>query len=368
MRDRITKQNFTSRIDAAIAAPAAHQALARELLSGESGRRCYAIGRNADTLSLIGRVRLNGIVDDFAAPGSSWHGLGAVGMAQLPADSVVINCSTSISPVAVEQRLGEAGIRSVLSIEDVVAASDGAISHATMVREQREDWHRFAPEWADLFDTLADEASRQTLADVLRYRLTANTAFMRNYAVRTEEQYFEPFLDLREEVFVDAGGFDGDTTEEFCRHCPDYRQVHLFEPSAKNLHAAKARLAGHRDIVFYPQAISDEVGQIRFDADAGSSSAVTTGEGELVEMITLDIALPGPVSVIKMDLEGWELKALAGSEQHIREDRPKLAIAVYHRASDFRDIWRQVRALHPDYRVFLRHYTQGWSETVMFFV
>lgn len=368
MGEVMTKQDFTSALDAAIAAPAANQTLARALLSGASERPCYAIGRNAETLSLIGKMRLDGIVDDFAPPGTSWQGLAAIGMAQLPGNAVVINCTTSISPVAVEQRLGDAGIDAILSIEDLVAASDGAIPHATMVREQRDDCDRFAPEWADLFETLADDASRQTLLDVLRYRLTANTAFMRDYTVRTEEQYFEPFLDLRLEVFVDAGGFDGDTTEEFCRRCPDYRQVHLFEPSARNLRAAQARLAGHRDIVFHSQALSDTEGHIRFDPDAGSSSAVTTGAGELVAMTTLDRAIPGPVSVIKMDLEGWELKALAGSERHIREGRPKLAIAVYHRASDFRDIWRQVRALHPDYRIFLRHYTQGWSETVMFFV
>lgn len=368
MGEIMTKQDFTSALDAAVAAAAANQALARALLSGASHRPCYAIGRNAETRSLIGRMRLDGIVDDFASPGTSWQGLAAIGMAQLPADAVVINCTTSISPVAVEQRLGDAGIDAVVSIEDLAAASGGVIPHATMVREQRDDWHRHTPEWADLFDALADDASRQTLTDVLRYRLTANTEFMRNYTVRTEEQYFEPFLDLRSEVFVDAGGFDGDTTEEFCRRCPDYSQVHLFEPSERNLRAAKVRLAGHRDIVFHAEALSDAVGQIRFDADAGSSSAVTSGAGALVDMTTLDLAIPGPVSVIKMDLEGWELKALAGSERHIREDRPKLAIAVYHRASDFRDIWRQVCALQPDYRVFLRHYTQGWSETVMFFV
>jgi FkbM family methyltransferase len=364
----MTKQDFSGMLDSAIAAPAANQQLARELLFGTQDRPCYVIGRNAEARGLVGRLRLDGIVDDFAPAGAVWNGLAAVGMAQLPADAAVINCSTSISPVAVEQRLSDAGIRSVVSIQELAQASGGAIAHADVVREQRDDWDRFASEWADLFDTLADETSRQTLADVLRYRLTANAAFMRGYAVRTHEQYFEPFLDLKSEVFVDAGGFDGDTTEEFCRRCPDYRQVHLFEPSRRNLHAAKARLAGHRDIVFHDKALSDTAGQIAFDSEAGSASSVTSGGRELVEMTTLDAAIPDRVSFIKMDLEGWEVKALAGCESHIRQDRPKLAIAVYHRASDFRDIWRYIRSIQPDYRVYLRHYTQGWSETVMFFL
>jgi FkbM family methyltransferase len=364
----MTKQDFMSAMDAAIAAPAANQQLAGELLSATQDRPCYVLGRNAEASGLIGRLRLDGIVDDFAPPGSVWNGLAAVGIAQLPPGAAVINCSTSISPVAVERRLSDAGIQSVVSIQELAHASAGAIEQPTFVREQREDWRQFASEWADLFDTLADGSSRQTLLDVLRYRLTANAAFMRGYDVRTHQQYFEPFLDLRSEVFVDAGGFDGDTTEEFCRRCPNYKQVHLFEPSDKNIRAARARLAGQRDIAFHSEALSDAPGQICFDPEAGSASAVKAGTGEMVQMTTVDLTIADPVSFIKMDLEGWELKALAGCERHIRADRPKLAIAVYHGASDFRDIWRYVRALHPDYRVYLRHYTQGWSETVMFFL
>ncbi len=366
--ETMTKQEFTSALNSAIAAPPANQQLAGELLSASHDRPCYVVGRNAQAIGLIGRLRLDGIVDDFARPGSIWNGLAAIGMAQLPPNAAVINCSTSISPVAVDQRLAEAGIKSVVSIQELAHASAGTIQQADFVLEQREDWLRFASEWAAVFDTLADALSRQTFVDVLRYRLTANAAFMRDYQVRTDQQYFEPFLGLQSEVFVDAGGFDGDTTQEFCRRYPDYRQVHLFEPSNRNIRAARARLAGQRDILFYPAALSDAPGQVSFDADKGSASAVTVGGGETVQMTTLDLAIADPVSFIKMDLEGWELRALAGCERHIRQDRPKLAIAVYHRASDFRDIWRYVRALHPDYRVFLRHYTQGWSETVMYFI
>jgi len=50
---------------------------------------------------------------------------------------------------------------------------------------------------------------------------------------------------------------------------------------------------------------------------------------------TLDAAIGQPVSFIKMDLEGWELNALEGSRAHILEDRPKLAISVYHAGTNF---------------------------------
>ncbi|MGA0601683.1 FkbM family methyltransferase [Caulobacter sp. KR2-114] len=364
----MTAQDFIAAAEAALVAPAANQDLARDLLSGASRRPCFVVGRNDQSADLAGRLRLEGLVDDFAEPGSTWRGLPAIATTALPADAVVINCSTSISPVAVEQRIAAAGKATLIQVRDLIAAAGGAIDQPWFVRDQRDDWRAHRPEWADVFASLEDETSRQTLLDLVRYRLTADARYMRAYSVRLQDQYFEAFLDLRAEVFVDAGGFDGDTTEQFCRRYPDYRRVHLFEPSQRNMRAARARLAAHRDIVFHEQGVSDQPGSLTFDAEAGSASAVTSGPGETVRMTTLDLAVAEPVSLIKMDLEGWELTALAGCQRHIREDRPKLAIAVYHRASDFRTVWRYARALHPDYRVYLRHYTQGWSETVMFFV
>jgi FkbM family methyltransferase len=364
----MTRDAFRSAVEAAIDEPAANQALARDLLSGACSRPCYVVGRNSEAAGLIGTLPLAGLLDDFAEPGSTWRGLPAIATAGLPGDAIIINCSTSISPVAVEHRIKSASTATLLSIRDLISAAQGAIDQPWFVRDQREDWEASEAEWAEVFASLQDDVSRQTLLDLIRYRLTANTGFMLDYAVRIQDQYFEPFLDLRSEVFVDAGGFDGDTTEEFCRRCPDYRKVHLFEPSQANMRAAKARLAAQRDIVFHQQGLSDQTGSVTFDAEAGSASAVTSGPGEVVEMTTLDLAVAEPVSLIKMDLEGWELTALAGCERHVRQHRPKLAIAVYHRASDFRTIWRYARSMHPDYKVYLRHYTQGWSETVMFFV
>jgi FkbM family methyltransferase len=364
----LTPEDFKSAANAALTASPGDLSLARELLSGAGDRPRYLVGRNDEALSLIGRFRIDGLVDDFAEPGSAWNGLPAIAAARLPADAVVVNCSTSISPVAVAQRLRDAGVHAVVPFYDLVCAADGAIDWPAFVRQQREDWRLHQPEWVELFAALQDEESRRTLLDLVCYRLTADARFMDRYAVRVQDQYFEPFLELGSEVFVDAGGFDGDTTQEFCRRVPDYRQVHLFEPSHHNMQAARKRLEGLRDISFHTEALSDQVGVMRFNAEAGSASAAADDAGEEVQVTTLDLAVAEPVSFIKMDLEGWELKALAGCERHIRDDRPKLAIAVYHQAADFRTIARYACSIRPDYRLYLRHYTQGWSETVMFFV
>jgi FkbM family methyltransferase len=170
------------------------------------------------------------------------------------------------------------------------------------------------------------------------------------------------------EVFVDCGGFDGDTTEQLTRRCPQYKRVWLFEPSEVNMQMAKKRLAGARDIHFVPKGVSDQMGRLSFNSGAGSASAVSDSGDDSIDVTTIDKEVEEPVSFIKMDLEGWELKALAGARRHIEQDHPRLAVAVYHHASDFWMIPEFILSIRSDYDVFLRHYTEGWSETVMYFV
>lgn len=353
-----------ARLDAA-ARGRAPGSRARALASGQAGPT-YLIGRNPEAARLASALKVAGLVDDGAAPGSTWRGLPVLGSDRLPPGAILVNTLTSIRPVDVLRRFPPGSEVEVIAVDEALSAT--GLDPPDFVIDQRADWSRRRVEWTHLLDRLADDESRQTFLDVLGFRLSADPAWMRTYDVRLEEQYFEPFLALDGEVFVDAGGYDGDTAEAFITRDPGYGAVHLFEPSATNMARARRRLAGLRDIHFHEVGLSDAHGRVFFDPDAGSASAVTTAGAQSIPVVRLDDVPTGPVSVIKMDLEGWETRALEGARDRIARDRPRLAIAVYHRASDFRDVSRFALALHPDYRVYLRHYTQGWSETVMFFV
>jgi len=344
------------------------QDLASRFLMPAPGFTRFVIGRNEQSAEVAALVDLDGLVDDYAKEDETWNGLKVLASAQLPNDAVILNCSTSISPVDVGKKMDAQPIMGLLNIGELIHAADGRVEWPKFVVDQRRDYRDHQGEWGELFECLEDDDSRRILSDILRYRLTADADYMRGYQVRLKEQYFEEFLGLGREVFIDAGGFDGDTTDGFCRRYPDYEKVFLFEPSASNMAAARLRLKGFRDIEFIQEGLSDSDGELSFDPDSGSASSVSSTSDKRIKVTTLDQTVKQPVSFIKMDLEGWELKALSGCRRHLLEDKPKLAISVYHSASDFRAIPEFVLSLNPDYRVFLRHYTQGWSETVMFFV
>jgi FkbM family methyltransferase len=359
--------NWQSMADEALTRLNQPSELAKRFLEGHAIRR-YAIGKNTETLRLHALAPLHGLIDDFSMGTSSWQGIPIVRTVDISHDALIANCSTSISPVAVLKHLSAHGLPHVVGLHELIVASEGRLAWPWFTESMRTELQEHLDAWMQIYDSLSDEASRRTFIDIVRFRLSCNPEYMKDYAVRVQEQYFEDFMKFSGETFVDAGGFDGDTSEGFAERYPDYRKIILFEPSQKNMAAARQRLAGYRDIDYRDIGLSDSACMLNFDQDAGSASAITDSASVSIPVDTLDAVVAERVSFIKMDLEGWEMKALQGSRRHISQDRPKLAIAVYHDSPDFRLVHQFVSGFGHDYKCYLRHYTQGWSETVMFFV
>ena len=335
--------------------------LAKQFLGGGVETHRYAIGRNSETLQIHNRVKLNGIIDDFYDESADWEGIPVTSTAHVPSNALIANCSTSISPVSVMQHLTRSGLTNVVGFHELAMASNGVLQWPWFVQAQRKEMAGHIGEWGKIFDSLRDDISRQTLVDVIRFRLSADPKYMTNYRVRLSEQYFEDFMDFNNEVFVDAGGFDGDTSQLFADRYPDFKKIIFFEPSKQNMLAARHRLAQYKNIDYRLLGLSNSSGILQFNHCAGSASSITDSGGDTIKVDTLDATVIEPVSFIKMDLEGWEIKALEGARNHIKMDRPKLAIAVYHDAADFRLVHQFVTGLGQGYNVFLRHYTQGRS-------
>ena len=204
------------------------------------------------------------------------------------------------------------------------------------------------------------------LEDIVAYRLSGDPRTLRSHSYRPEEQYFEDFLDLSDDIFVDGGAFDGETTELFLTKYPGCRAVHLFEPDPENFKRSMTRLDGMPRVVFHPVGLSDLPGELRFQVGDGSASVVNETGDITIAVDTIDRLAPD-ATFIKLDLEGWELNALMGAESTILRNKPKLAIGAYHHPDDFLKIYRWVTTLRPDYRVSVRHYTESWTETVLYF-
>jgi FkbM family methyltransferase len=306
-------------------------------MSPEGIGRRYLFGRNEHSTALSKVIDIDGFVDDFSGQGTIWNGKPVVNGNAVPKSAIVVNCVMCNMPVTAAKRIQKLGIFGALAYSDLCYALPGLVPVPNFVSETRSDHCQNLKEWQTLSLSLADDQSRQILDDLLSFRLTGNYASMTPYSFRPRDQYFEDFLELgSKEIFVDAGGFDGDTTELFVDRYPDYEKIYLFEPSLSNLAKARIRLNGCRAVEFVHLGLSDTEGKVSFNPDGGSASSISSSGPCQIDVITLDRQIHGRVTFIKMDLEGWEIKALQGAKLHIVEEHPTLAIAVYHHPSDFR--------------------------------
>ena len=77
---------------------------------------------------------------------------------------------------------------------------------------------------------------------------------------------------------------------------------------------------------------------------------------EIVEGVTLDKDLEYNPTLIKMDIEGGETKALLGAKEKIENNTPKLLISVYHGYEDLWKIPRMIEDMNNNYNYYLRYY------------
>ena len=76
------------------------------------------------------------------------------------------------------------------------------------------------------------------------------------------------------------------------------------------------------------------------------------------------------VDFIKMDIEGAERQALAGSAATIRRFQPRMAVCTYHMDDDPVAIPEAALSLHSDYHIHAKEMGVNWKDTrpkVLFF-
>lgn len=338
------------------------------LFFGEKQFKRYVFGINEYAESVAGATHIDGFIDDFTQA-TTWMGKPVYKLASISPDSLVISCVTASFPVSALCKLEKAGIQRFADYFSVAEISAGLLPQVRAIVETQEDHQRNAAEYNWVRQRLSDGISRDVFDRILNFRLTGSLQSMTVFEYAADRQYFEPFLGLQPgEIFVDGGGFDGMTSREFATRCPDFAAIHLFEPSAKMLAVAQTKLADLARVNYYQVGLYDRSAKLHFDASGGSASRIAENGSETITVACLDDITRDIVSFIKLDLEGAEQPALWGARKHISDDHPKLAVAVYHQPADFWQIPKFILGVRDDYKIYLRHYTEGWTETIMFFI
>ncbi|MXV07417.1 MULTISPECIES: FkbM family methyltransferase [unclassified Xanthomonas] len=231
-----------------------------------------------------------------------------------------------------------------------------------------------AADFAALRTRLEDTLSRATLDAILRLRMTGNRAELLDVIRPMEQEYFSMYSSSEAPValhdhehYVDIGAYDGDTVGKFMT-AARYRfaSIHAYEPDPRNFAALQRRLESTSGPIFlHNEAVSDSNQPLSFLASGTMGSRVEAGGDIQVSSVRLDDVLE-QMTLLKMDVEGFEPHVLRGAAELIGRCRPRMAITCYHHALDLLDIVAVLDVIYPGAKLRLRHYSMYFYDTILY--
>lgn len=212
-----------------------------------------------------------------------------------------------------------------------------------------------------LYNNLCDYRSKKTLFSILNnwYKYDFYTTS------RTKENLFDDYFDLdivkcdKNEIVVDLGAYTGDTVLSYINNYGEgsYKRIYCYEITPSTFETLKENLKNYDNIEYRLKGISNEdtVMTVNNNEESSSANTLINKEDGEVFVTTLDNDIDDEITLIKMDIEGMEQKALEGAKNHILNSHPKLLISVYHNNEDLYKIAKMIKEINSDYKFYLRY-------------
>ena len=196
-------------------------------------------------------------------------------------------------------------------------------------------------------------------------------------------QYFEYGDITAAHTIVEGGGNLGLVSRKILEAAPQAR-LYSFEPMQSAIEARKiigpaagflAQAAHDGRYSVIPKALWSHATTLYFDTQTDDiASARATLEGspdDQVSAISIDEFRSqkniGPIGFIKLDVEGAEPDVLKGAKSTIEQDRPLMAISIYHTQEQLVSIPEILMENLPNYDFEIGHHSNTpWLETVLY--
>ncbi len=216
-----------------------------------------------------------------------------------------------------------------------------------------------------LYSKLGDYRSKLVLYSIMSNWYQYDFKMLNRSIEKSYGHYFD--LDLiepnSEEVIVDLGAYTGDTILDYIYTYGEnkYQKIYAYDITEESLIKLKENVSRYPNIIVKKRAITDKTGITyikKSEVDNSANMTMDHGDDEVLET-TLDDEVKEKITMIKMDIEGGEQKALRGAEEHIKKEHPKLLISVYHNVRDIFEIPKMIEQMDSSYQFYLRNHGGG---------
>ncbi len=215
--------------------------------------------------------------------------------------------------------------------------------------------------------------SRETLTNILRFRLSLDPHDLIPSKNKNTDMWFdvpEHHSQRNYATFLDVGAYDGDTLLQAQHRLSVNRgiaveaNISLFD-SIKNV----ARFY-ENGIQIMPHAAWSHKCRLHFSEVRGGMISVSEADDGELDASPIDEGVHERVDLIKMDIEGAEIRALEGCRR-ILKTGPDLAIAAYHRPDDLvqiPDFLENAGYVRTNFDFHVAHYSDCFDDTIIFFL
>lgn len=319
----------------------------------------YGMGNGADKILSVCEKKGIEVLDFFASDGfvrgHSFHGKRVLSYSEAKekygADNMIVLMSFASSLPEVIDNVMRISEECELYAPDVPVFGDTLFDMEFFLEHKSEI--------EEVWQSLADDRSREVLESVLNYKLSGSPRYLESVVDKREEVYRDILCADKISSALDLGAYNGDTVRELAEYSESLREVTALEPDARNFKKLSAYAEGETRfrVNCVNAAAWDRTGVLEFSSDGNRNSNVGGGKKRVsVEAISTDSLDIESLDYIKYDVEGSEKEALLGSRRTIEKYSPALLVSLYHRSEDIFVLPKLVRELGADYSFYLRRY------------
>lgn len=204
----------------------------------------------------------------------------------------------------------------------------------------------------------------ESMKPVLRFKTDNSTMF------------FDPsVISLKDdEVFCDCGALEMSTSLEFGFLTQDkFKKIYAFEPDSRCYEMCRDNLKMFSKevrsrVIIYDYGLDEITGKLPFfKADIPGNSKTTKNGNAFISVKKLDdISECNDITFLKIHTEGNEFSVIKGASKLIKKNKPTIAVSLYHNLNELIHTPRLLHELVPEYKFFMRHYSVGTSESVLY--
>ncbi|MDE5605414.1 MAG: FkbM family methyltransferase [Eubacterium sp.] len=215
-----------------------------------------------------------------------------------------------------------------------------------------------------VYEHLADEESKSAFESIINFKISGKVKYLYSSTEADKNNIYRDILQLNNnETIVDMGAYDGDTIREFTAYTNgEFKHIYALEPDEKNFKKLERNTNGMQGISLYNLGAWSKKDTLTFSKKAGRNSKLSA-EGIPVQVSDIDSLIDDKITLLKMDIEGAELRALEGCEQTIKKYSPKLYVCAYHRNEDMFVLPMKIWEYNKNYKIYFRHspYIPAWE-------